>query len=94
ALYAEFQNKGVEFIGVNVDAPRSIAKVKPFANSMNVEYPIVLDPDQDLVSQFNVTVFPTLLVFNQNGEEVFVHEGFNPGDDNLIGQKLSELLKQ
>lgn len=94
ALYSDFEKRGVEFIGVNVDAPRSIAKVKPFANSMNVQYPIVLDPDQDLVNQFNVTVFPTLIVFNQKGKEVFVHEGFNPGDEQLIRQKLSALLKE
>lgn len=92
-LYEEFKNQGVEFIGVNVDAPRSIAKVKPFANSVNIQYPIVLDPDQDLVNQFNVTVFPTLIVYNKMGEEVFVHEGFNPGDEQLVENKLSELLK-
>jgi thiol-disulfide isomerase/thioredoxin len=93
-LYSEFKSQGVELIGINVDAPRSIAKVKPFVNTMNIEYPIVLDQDQDLVNQLNVSVFPTLIVFNKKGDEVFVHEGFNPGDEQLIKNKLSELLLQ
>lgn len=93
-LYIQFSEKGVEFIGVNVDAPRSIAKVKPFANSLDIQYPIVLDPDQDLVNQFNVNVFPTLMVYNKKGEEVFVHEGFNPGDEQLIQKELTELLER
>lgn len=92
SIYGDFSEKGVGFIGVNVDGPRNLSKVKPFATSMNIKYPMVLDPDQDLVNRFNVTVFPTLIVLNEKGKEVFVHEGFNPGDEKLIREKLQKLL--
>lgn len=94
SIYDKFSQTGVEFIGVNVDAPRSMAKVKPFATSLAIKYPIVLDPDQDLVNQLNVNVFPTLIIFDDTGKEVFVHEGFNPGDEKLIQNKLTELLRK
>ena len=42
-IYNEFSDKGIQFIGVNVDGPRNQAKVKPFANSLDIKYPIVLD---------------------------------------------------
>jgi len=93
-IYNEFSKEGVQFIGVNVDDPRNQAKVKPFANSLNIKYPIVLDPNQDLVTYFNVNAFPTLIVINSKGKEVFVHEGFNPGDEKIIRKELSELLKK
>lgn len=92
SIYGDFSEKGVGFIGVNVDGPRNLSKVKPFATSMNIKYPMVLDPDQDLVNRFNVTVFPTLIVLNEKGKEVFVHEGFNQGDEKLIREKLQKLL--
>lgn len=94
SIYEEFSNKGIEFVGVNVDGPRNQSKVKPFANSLNIKYSIVLDPDQDLVSEFNVTAFPTLIVLNSKGKEVFMHEGFIPGDEKLIKEELSKLLKK
>ncbi len=93
SIYGEFSPKGIGFIGVNVDGPRNLSKVKPFATSMNIKYPVVLDPDQDLVNRFNVTVFPTLLVLNENGKEVFIHEGFNVGDEKLIKEELQRLLE-
>jgi len=93
SIYDEFSRKGVQFVGINVDGPRNQSKVKPFAKSLDVKYPIVLDPDQDLVNDFNVTAFPTLIVLNKNGKEVFIHEGFNPGDEKLIKKELSKLIE-
>lgn len=93
ALYVEFSNQGVEFVGINVDGPRNHSKVKPFVNTLNIKYPIVLDPDQDLVNEYNVTAFPTLIVVNSKGNELFVHEGFNPGDEKMIRDKLIKLLE-
>jgi thiol-disulfide isomerase/thioredoxin len=93
SIYDAFSGMGVQFVGINVDGPRNQSKVKPFARSLNVKYPIVLDPDQDLVDEFNVTAFPTLIVLNKKGKEVFTHEGFNPGDEKLIQKELSKLIE-
>lgn len=92
SIYSEFSDQGIEFIGINTDGPRNQAKVKPFVNSLNIKYPIVLDPDQELVDEYNVTSYPTLIVLNKKGKEVFVHEGFTPGDEDLIRKELTKLL--
>lgn len=93
SIYEELAPLGIQFVGVNVDGPRNQSKVKPFAKSLNIKYPIILDPDQNLVNEFHVTAFPTLIVFNTKGEEVFSHEGFNAGDEKLIREELSKILK-
>lgn len=92
-IYNEYSTQGIEFIGVNVDGPRNLSKVKPFARSMKITYALVLDPDQNLVDRFNVTVFPTMIVLDEKGKEVFIHEGFNPGDEQLIRDEFDKLLK-
>ena len=89
----EFSDKGVNFIGINVDGPRNQAKVKPFVKTLNINYTIILDPNQELVNELNVSAYPTLLVYNDKGKEVFVHEGFNPGDEKLIKKELEKLLE-
>lgn len=93
-LYSEFKDQGVQFIGVNVDGPRNQAKVKPLVSSLNVGYPVVFDPDQELSSMMNVSALPTLIIFNAKGKEVFVHEGFAPGDEKLLREKLQKLQAQ
>ena len=94
SIYEEFSKQGVEFIGVNVDGPRNQSKVKPFSNSLNIKYPLILDPDQELVNDFNVVAFPTLIILDEKGKEVFVHEGFNPGDEILIKNELAKQLEK
>lgn len=93
SIYEELGPLGIQFVGVNVDGPRNQSKVKPFSKALNIKYPIILDPDQDLVNEFHVIAFPTLIVLNKMGKEVFIHEGFNPGDEKLIQKELSKILK-
>ncbi|MDA3929488.1 MAG: TlpA disulfide reductase family protein [Prolixibacteraceae bacterium] len=92
-LSKDFESKGVKFIGVNVDGPRNQAKVKPFSQSLNLSYAIVLDPDQEILSELNASVLPTLIIVDKNFKEVFRHEGFSSGDEKMIKDKLVSLLK-
>ena len=94
ALSEHYKNRGVTFIGVSVDGPRNQAKVKPFTESLGMGYPIVFDPDQELFSEMNASVLPTLIVFNNKGKEVYRHEGFQPGDEKLLEQEINALLMQ
>ena len=75
-IYNEYSPKGIAFIGVNVDGPRNLSKVKPFATSMKIEYPLVLDPDQNLVNRFNVNVFPNTYCFKRQRQRSFYTRRF------------------
>lgn len=91
-LAIEFQEKGVAFLGINIDSPRNQSKVKPFARSMNISYPVFLDGDQKLMNLLNVTVMPTLIILDTNGKVRYFHEGYQPGDETIIREKISQLL--
>lgn len=91
-LSEQYKTEGVNFIGVNVDGPRNQAKVKPFSESLGMGYPIVFDPDQELLSEMNASVLPTLIVLNSKGKEVYRHEGFQPGDEKILAEEIKALL--
>lgn len=93
-LAVEFQNKGVVFWGINVDSPRNQSKVKPFVRSMDISYPVFLDGDQELMDNLNVSVMPTLLILDHHGKIRFFHEGYQPGDEKIIREKIQQLLSQ
>jgi len=88
----DFSDKGVKFIGVNEDSPRNQNKVRPFANSLGIDYQVVLDEDQEIMTELVVSVLPTFIVMNGEGKIIYTHEGFLPGDEELIRQKIEELL--
>ena len=93
SIYEEFKDSGVQVIGANIDDPRNMAKVKPFAVSIGINYPILLDPNQELLAEYNVTAIPTLVILNHKGEVLLVHEGFNPGDEQLLKQEINQFIK-
>lgn len=91
-LYSQFQDQGVNFVGVSVDSPRNLSKVAPLAKSLGVKYPILLDPNSAFMNRVNVTALPTLIIVNSKGEEVYRHQGFQRGDDKQIEEAIVDLL--
>lgn len=88
----EFESKGVSFIGVSIDGPRNQSKIKPFLQSMGVEYPIIRDMDSELMSDLGVTAVPTLLMYDSKGDLIFFHEGFRPGDEEIVRSHIEKHL--
>jgi len=91
-LEKEYRDRGVSFIGVSIDGPRNQAKIKPFIQSMGVEYPIIRDMDSELMSDLSVTAVPTLILYDARGEQIFFHEGFRPGDEEIIRDHIEKHL--
>ncbi len=87
----QYKNKGVNVIGINCDGPRSISKVSPLSKSLNIQYPILLDINNELLNDLNLSAYPTLIIVNPKGKIVWIHEGFVTGDEEVI---LSEIEKR
>ncbi len=93
-LSEEFDDKGVRFVGVSEDGPRNIAKVRPFTTSMGIPYPVLLDPDEQLMADMLINALPTLVILDSEGRVLYTHEGFSHGDETVIKDKLSSLLAE
>ena len=91
-IYADYRDMGVQVVGVNCDGPRSQAKVAPMARSLQIKYPVLLDINSDLMNEMNLANFPTLIAVNNEGEVVYVHEGFALGDEVEIRNAIEDLI--
>ena len=92
ALSKEFETRGVNFVGISVDSPRNFSKVKPFAASLGITYPVLMDPSGELMGELNVFAVPTLLIVDTNMNIVYTHEGFNAGDETIIRKEIEKYL--
>ncbi|WP_298363676.1 TlpA disulfide reductase family protein [uncultured Lutibacter sp.] len=92
-IYEAYKIKGVEFIGVSCDGPRSVSKVAPLSKTLQIKYPILLDINSEIKSELNLNAFPTLVIVNSNNKIVWVHEGFVSGDQKLVIEEIEKLLK-
>ena len=91
-LYINFQDRGVNFIGISIDGPRNQSKLKPYVKSLGITYKILRDVNSEVMADMNITVVPTLLILNKDGDILFLHEGYRPGDEQLIKKQIEKYL--
>lgn len=91
-LSQNFDEEEVSFVGINVDSPRNLAKVRPFAYSLGVPYPILLDTEQTLYDEYLVSSLPTLIILSNDGDVLYTHEGYTAGDEKLIEKEIKSFL--
>jgi thiol-disulfide isomerase/thioredoxin len=93
-LLQKYSEKGLSIVGINQDSQKSVAKVKSFVSAQKIEYPIVLDTNNEIFNRLNGQVLPYLLLINKEGKIVFKHTGYNPGDERKLEEEILKLLEQ
>ena len=89
-LYSELQGNGVTVLGISVDGPRSVSKVKPMAQSRKWNLPILLDTKGEIKAKYRVLALPTLFVVDRTGKVVYTRMGYSPS----LKEKIRELLME
>lgn len=91
---AELDSMGVNLhmLAISQDKARSVPQVKPFAQSHKWKYVVVLDPDNLMRELYDVQAMPTSFIIDQHKKIVFTHQGYKPGDEELIIEKMRELF--
>jgi cytochrome c biogenesis protein CcmG/thiol:disulfide interchange protein DsbE len=92
SYYNEFDSLGVNILAISEDKMRSVPQVKPFVRSKKWQYTILLDPENTMRDLYNVQAMPTSFIIAQDKNIVFIHQGYKPGDEEIIASKLYELL--
>ncbi len=89
-LQEEFGEEGLTFVGVSLDEG-GFEVVRPFAEEMGINYPLVVD-DGTVASRFGgVPALPTTFVVGPEGTVQFARPGFLPEAELRI--RLEPLLK-
>lgn len=93
-LASSYKPEEVSFLAISIDSPRNLSKIRPFAESAGITYPVLLDTDQEVMKEFNIMVIPTLILVNRDNEIVMVHEGFSPGDELMLKGEIDKLMHE
>ena len=91
-LQEEFAERGLKLALVSVDSPRSQRGVAPYARGKGWTCPVLLDTNGKQMKKLKGTVPPFLVIVNPEGEVVYSHSGYKPGDEKHLQEYLDELL--
>jgi len=92
--YESFLDKDIQIIGVNIDGPRNLAKVKPYVKTRKIPYPVLYDTNKSLHELLGVTGIPAMIVFDRKWNIIYRKEGYISGELKTIESELSEIIDQ
>jgi cytochrome c biogenesis protein CcmG/thiol:disulfide interchange protein DsbE len=85
-----YADQKVQVIGISIDDSRTVGRVKSMVKSQKLEYTVLLDTEQKLYKNFNTTAMPFSILVDAQGEILWEHTGYLPGDES---QMESEIIK-
>lgn len=93
-VYADWQTKyGMQMVAVTIDDSRNLPKVQPFVNAKGWPYTILTDENKDLARALNVNNPPQTVLLDQNGNIVYVHNGYVEGNEFELEEEIKKLVK-
>jgi len=93
-FYDKYTEKGLKVFSISVDGPETVALVKTFMKRYKYSFPVLLDTESRVVALYNPRVIlPYTILIDREGNINYVHQGYSPGDENFLEQKIIELLK-
>ncbi|NHM05952.1 TlpA family protein disulfide reductase [Flavobacterium sp. CYK-4] len=79
-----------EVIAISTDDTRTQKRVKPLINGKGWDYQVLLDTNQDFKRAMSIVNIPYTIVV-KNGEIVHIQNGYVPGNEKELLEKLKTL---
>ncbi|NET30855.1 MAG: TlpA family protein disulfide reductase [Cyanothece sp. SIO1E1] len=91
-VYEDWQaDYGVEVVAISIDTRRQLAKVKPMVETKGWPFQILSDANNTLTNVLNYQTIPQTYLVDENGEIVYSHNGYLPGDEYELEDQLKAL---
>ena len=92
-IYNEKYSKyGFKVVSINTDNSRTFSRVKPYVNSKKYSFDVLSDPKSLFFRKMGGQQCPYSILFDEKGNIISKHVGFNPGDEVKIEREIVEVL--
>ena len=91
-VYEDWQDEtGVKVIAVSIDDARSATRVKPYVDAQGWDFEVLMDTNGDFKRSLNVNNVPQTFLIDGNGDIVWTHGGYSPGDEYELLEEIEKL---
>jgi cytochrome c-type biogenesis protein len=92
ALHERYSGRGLELVGVSVDARGEEETIREFARDFTMTYPLWLDPDERVQSTFLAIGVPATFLIDREGVLRWRHIGPVRANDTTLVRELERAL--
>ncbi len=94
-LQDAYGEKGFQLLTISIDGPDAVADVSAFVARYGFSFPVLLDTESRVISVYNPSlVLPHSVLVDRRGIIRYVHQGYSPGDEQLLEKKIIALLDE
>ena len=91
-VYADWQKDyDMELVAISIDTRRAAATVPGLVAAKGWEYTVLTGKPTELQNAFNFQTIPQTFLVDQNGNIVYHHNGYVPGDEYELEDKIKAL---
>jgi cytochrome c biogenesis protein CcmG, thiol:disulfide interchange protein DsbE len=91
--YDTYKDKNFHYLAINIDNPRSGAKVKAYVTAQGLPYNFWLDPNSEVFKKLNGSSMPYSLIVTGEGKLIAKRVGFIAGDEKEIAKDIAKNLE-
>lgn len=92
ALHKKYQALGFMVLGVNVEEQTDLAR--SYISRRPVDFPILLDPTNQVSKSYKVVAMPTSVLIDRNGNMRYLHHGYKAGDEQKYTKMVKKLIRE
>jgi len=92
-VYEKYEDQNFHYLAINLDNPRSLAKVKAYVKAQKLPYDFWLDPNSEVFKKLNGQSMPYSLLVNRDGELIAKRTGYIAGDEHEIEEDIKKILE-
>ncbi len=94
-VYSDWQDDyDMELVAVSIDTRRAAATIPALVASKGWEYTILSGNPTALQTAFNFQTIPQTFLVNQEGKIIYHHNGYVPGDEYELEDKIKALAEK
>ncbi len=91
-LYPDWQeDMNVQILAITIDTQRQLSKVPGILSTKGWEYTVLSDANNVMRNQLGFQAIPQTYVVDAEGNVLYSHSGYSPGDEYELEDKLKEL---
>jgi cytochrome c biogenesis protein CcmG, thiol:disulfide interchange protein DsbE len=92
--YSDWQTKyNMELVAITIDNAQGLPKVKPMIAQKGWKYKVLSDVNSQFLQNLGGQSVPYTILVDKNGNIVYTHNGYKPGDEIELEKKIEEYSK-
>jgi peroxiredoxin len=93
-IYKKYSGKGVQFLAISIDDPKTVGRVNSFAKSHKYPFIVLLDTNNEIITLYQSKVPPYTVIIDNEGNVVYTHVGYRMGDEKRVERELEKLFEE